>query len=92
MDEQKVLPYELVDNVWASVTVEMDLNRTDYSRSRYTAFDLLSDIGGLLGMFAEIFAIFLAAWNYNVVENYMVSKLFRIKNESAIDKIIVNND
>ena len=92
MEEQKVLPYEINDNVWVSVSVEMDLNRMNYERSRYTAFDLLSDIGGLLGMFAEIFAIFLAAWNYNVVENYMVSKLFRIKNESSIDKIIVNND
>ena len=47
MAEQKILPYELSDNVWVSVTVEMNLNRMEYSRSRYTAFDFLSDVGGL---------------------------------------------
>ena len=57
----------------------MNLNRMEYSRSRYTAFDLLSDVGGLKGMFAEIFVFFLAAWNFNAVDNFMVTKLFRIK-------------
>ena len=30
-------------------------------------------------MFAQIFAFFLAAWNFNVVNNFMATKLFRIK-------------
>ena len=63
----------------------------DYSRSRYTAFDMLSDVGGLSVMLAHIFAIFLAVWNYNVVENFMVARLFRIKTPS-IDQIMVAND
>ena len=79
LQEQKVLPYETNDNTWVSVTVEMNLNRMEYSRTRYTAFDLLSDVGGLQGMFAQIFAIFLAAWNFNAVDNFMVTKLFRVK-------------
>ena len=82
MVEQKVLPYEYDDNVWVSVSVVMDLNRMNYQRSRYTAFDLLSDVGGISGIFTQIFGIFLAAWNFNVVENFMVSKLFRIKTPS----------
>ena len=73
------MPYEFTDNVWVSVTIEMDLNRMEYSRSRYTAFDLLSDVGGLKGMFAEIFVAFLAAWNFNAVDNFMSTKLFRNK-------------
>ena len=85
------MPYEIDDKVWVSVTIEMDLNRMDYSRSRYTAFDLLSDVGGLSVMFAQIFALFLSAWNFNVVENYMVSRLFRIKTPSS-DQIMVSND
>ena len=68
LQEQKVLPYETNDNTWVSVTVEMNLDRMEYSRSRYTALDVLSDIGGLQGMIAQLFAIFLAAWNFNAVD------------------------
>ena len=87
MQEQKVLPYENDDNVWISVTVEMNLNRMDYSRGRYTALDLLSDVGGLYIMFALIFALFLAAWNFNAVDNYMATKLFRVKLKYDDDEI-----
>ena len=80
--EQKVVPYEVDDNVWVSVSVNMDLDRMNYSRSRYTALDLLSDVGGIYGIFTQIFGIFLAAWNFNIVENFMVSKLFRMKTPS----------
>ena len=73
------MPYEYPDNIHLSVTLEMNLNRMEYSRSRYTAFDLLSDVGGLKGMFAELFVLFLAAWNFNAVDNYMVSRLFKMK-------------
>ena len=75
------MPYEKTDNVWISVTLEMNLNRMEYSRSRYTFFDLLSDVGGLKGMFAEIFVAFLVAWNFNAVDNFMVTKLFKVKPE-----------
>ena len=81
LQEQKVLPYETDDNVWISVTVEMNLNRMDYSRGRYTAFDLLSDVGGFYIMIATIFALLMAVWNYNSVDNFMVTKLFRVKPE-----------
>ena len=43
-------PYEKKDNIWVSVTVERDLGRTDYDRTFYTGFDLLSDVGGLYGV------------------------------------------
>lgn len=59
--------------------MEMDLNRVDYSRSRYTIFDLLSDVGGLSGIFFSVFAVFMAAWNFNSFDNYMVSHLFKAK-------------
>ena len=76
------MPYERTDNVWVSVTVEMNLNRMEYSRSRYTFFDLLSDIGGLKGMFAEIFLAFVVAWNFNAIDNFMVTKLYKVKSEN----------
>lgn len=50
LTEQKVLPYEKQNEeneTMVMVSIEMDLNRVDFSRSRYTVFDLLSDVGGL---------------------------------------------
>ena len=57
----------------------MDLNRVDYSRSRYTVFDLLSDVGGLSGIFFSVFAVIMSAWNFNSLDNYMVMHLFKEK-------------
>ena len=79
LSELTVLPYEKPDNTWVSVTVEMDLNRIDYSRSRYTVFDLLSDVGGLSGIFFSVFSIFMLAWNHNALENFMVAQLFKVQ-------------
>ena len=49
-----------------------------YDRTRYTVLDLLSDVGGLSGMFASIFTSFMAAWNYNQLDNFMVMNLFKL--------------
>ena len=76
--ENRVLPYEEPDKTWVAVTIECDLNRLDLSRSRYTLFDLLADVGGLQGMFASIFAVMVTIWNYNALDNYMVTKLFKM--------------
>ena len=78
LNELKVLPYEKPDKTWISVTFEMDLNRVEYTRSRYTLFDLLSDVGGLSGIFFSVFALIMSAWNYNSLDNYMVTHLFKI--------------
>ena len=68
------------------VSVEMDLNRVDFSRSRYTIFDLLSDVGGLSGIFFSVFALFMSAWNFNSLDNYMVQHLFKLQAATTKDK------
>ena len=73
LNELTIMPYEKPDNTWIMVSVEMDLDRIDYSRSRFTVFDLLSDVGGLFGIFFSVFAVFMAAWNHNALDNYMVA-------------------
>ena len=57
----------------------MDLNLQNYSRSIYTVFDLLSDVGGLTGMFVSIFAVITASWNYGYFDEFMISRLFKVK-------------
>ena len=85
LNKKEILPYEFKDQVWISVTIEMDLDRVSYSRSRYTAFDLLSDVGGLSGMFASIFSVFMIIWNYNALDSYLVSHLFKYRTKDSIE-------
>ena len=79
LKKKDVLPYEKDDSVQISVTVEMDLSLMQYSRSIYTFFDLLSDVGGLSGMFFSIFALIVAIWTYNKFDNFMAFRLFKIR-------------
>ena len=76
------LPYEDNDNVWISVTIEMDLNVMHYERKVYTIFDMLSDVGGLSGILTTIFWVLSAIWNYQAFDNFMVSRLFKMRKPS----------
>ena len=76
--KKEVLPYEKVDNVHVSVTIEVNLTLQKFERSIYTVFDLLSDIGGLTEMFLATFSIVLVIWNFSSLDNFMVTKLFKI--------------
>ena len=40
---------------------------------------MLSDIGGLTGIVTIVFATISGTWNYNAFDNFMVSRLFKIK-------------
>ena len=77
------MPYESNDNTWVNVSIEMNLDRMEYSRSLYTAFDLLADVGGLSGMFIQVFFFFVQAWNFNALDKHMVARLFRIKKKKS---------
>ena len=74
-----VLPYEMPNKNWVSVTFELDLNMIHIERKLYTVFDMLSDVGGLLGILTTFAAFFNSIWNYQAFDNFMVSRLFKIK-------------
>ena len=52
------------DPFWVSVSFEMDLSVMHIERQLYTVFDMLSDVGGLLGILTTIAAVLNAIWNY----------------------------
>ena len=79
LSRKDVMPYEKSDNTWVSVTIERDLDLWHYERSVYTMLDLLSDVGGFHGMLILILALVASAWSYNSLDNFMVSRLFKIK-------------
>ena len=67
------------DSTWLSVTVEMDLNIMEFARSRYTILDLLANFGGFIGIWGKIFAFIMTAWNFHALDNYMVSRLYKMR-------------
>ena len=79
------MPYEKDDNVWLSISLERNLNKKELSRTIYTGFDFLSDIGGLVDTLFIIMAVFVNLWNYNALYNNLVSKIYDIKPASTID-------
>ena len=79
MNGLSAMPYEKPDNTWVFVSIEMDLNVMQYERNVYTVFDLLSDWGGLNGIIITVFSVISATWNYLSFDNFMVSRLFKIK-------------
>ena len=74
------------DNVWASVTFEVDLDMITYERKVYTVLDMLSDVGGLFEFLICFFAFLSWIWNYQSIENYLASRLFKIKKDSEVEE------
>ena len=60
----------------------MNLDRLDYSRSRYNFLDVLAAFGGFMGIWRWIFTTFMAAWNTNALDNFMISKLFKVDQQN----------
>lgn len=57
----------------------MDLNKLVYKRTKYTFLDFISDIGGMQSLLFSAFAFIVGIWNYNMLENYMVSRLYKFE-------------
>ena len=71
--------YERDSDTLADITIEMDLNRLLVQREAYSLLDLLSDIGGMQGIIVQQALLFLTFWNYNNFDNYLVTKLYKVK-------------
>ena len=67
------LPYEKKNNVWVSVTIERDLDMRELERTIYTAFDFVSDVGGLSGFLFGFSAIIVRYWNQNSFDDNIAS-------------------
>ena len=79
LSKYDVLPYEKPNKNWIAISIDMDLNMIHIERKLYTVFDMLSDVGGLLGILTTIAAFLNSIWNYQAFDNFMVSRLFKIK-------------
>ena len=79
-----VRSYEKDFIVQMEISIEMNLNQVTLARTGYTTLDVLSDIGGIQGILLSAMSIFLSFWNYSNFENYMASRLYKIKNNNSV--------
>ena len=70
--------YEKEYDVQLDITIEMNLNQLVIARDGYTVLDYLSDIGGMQSILITGSAILLTIWNYQHLDNFLVSQLYRL--------------
>ena len=70
-------PYEFLDDVHTVVSYEFDLNMYRIDREAYNTLDWLGDLGGLKEALTIVLGAVIALFNYNTLENYIVSQLYR---------------
>ena len=64
------------------INIEMDLSQIYLTRSYYSILDFLSDIGGVKGSLLSLISWFLAIYNSNIIDNFMVQRIYKIKSEN----------
>ena len=77
--------YEKNDMAQFDIIIEMGLDQKTIKRKIYNYTDLLSDVGGLQSILVSWIALLLFAWNYNSLENYMVTRLFKVRAKAEYD-------
>ena len=65
LEHTTTLPTTLKKNEQLIIMIEMGSNMLEISRDIYTFLDLLSDIGGIQGIFISFGAFFFAYWEQN---------------------------
>ena len=68
----------------------MNLNQVTIARDGYTFLDLFSDIGGIQGFLFSSFSFLILVWNYNMLENYMVTRLYKLTKPNAEKQVFRN--
>ena len=78
----KFVPFKKEEDLIQGVIIGMDLNLNVVDRSGYTLLDVLSDVGGLQGILISGFLLVLSILNHNLLDSYLVSKLFTFENSA----------
>ena len=65
------------------MTIEMNHDLSIVQRNSYNFFDMLSDVGGVHTAIYAVLGATLAVFNYKNFDNYMASRLFKIKNKDS---------
>lgn len=77
--------YEKDDETLLDIVIERDLSLQHIKRRSYTIIDIVSDTGGIQSMLFSITTLILSFWNFNMTENYIVSRLFKLARQTQAD-------
>ena len=77
LDKRALIPYMDVEELVQGIQVDHDANLTLLQRDGYTIIDILSDVGGIQGILLSGITLFLSVWNYNQLEDYLATKLYK---------------
>ena len=72
---------DLTQDIIFQIPFYLDSDRTVIQRDGYTAIDILSDIGGLNGLFATFFTLILSVLNHNHFDSTLASQLYTFKDQ-----------
>ena len=64
----------------------MNLDMVEIQRVGYTFLDYLSDVGGMQVLLLGGINYFLAFWNYQFFDNYLVTRLFKLEKLKESEK------
>ena len=90
IESQPLMSYEKDYDVQMDISFEMNLDQKVIARAGYTSLDYISDIGGMQGMLLSLMAWLIAIWNYNMFNDHLVTRLYKIEKVDA-DKQIFRN-
>ena len=86
LEPMPVRPYEKDKDVVMEISIERNLDLKVVSREGYTILDFLSDLGGMQGLIYSVLAMMLGFWNYNYLEDFLVSRLYRLE-KTSVNKV-----
>ena len=75
-------PYEKEEDFVIGLEFEMIFDLKTVRRDTYNFLDLISDVGGIGSIFVTFFYLILGIWNYNHLDNYLISKLYHYKSQN----------
>ena len=87
MEQIQPFSYEKDKDTTMDVTFERNMDLIIIARDGYTILDWISDIGGIQGILISGAALIVGFWNYHWLENYLVSRLYRIEKQDARQKV-----
>ena len=82
----RLMPYGFDDQVIQGIQIMMDLDLRVIQRSGYTVLDIMSDVGGLQSVLFSGISLFLVMCSYNAIDNYLVSRLYRLETEQDMSQ------
>ena len=82
-------PNELFDDFVSSLDFEANLDKIVIERINYTILDAMAAVGGLAKVLNTGLTIFVAILNYNHIETFIASNIYKIRKEVSKGKVDV---